>query len=236
MHRSSLRGLAALALVVAAIVQEVMAPPMTQAYTPLSAGQLQALGGIPPWPWLPSGVLWNHGSFSAMPYPIKHVTDATLPQGQSEVLHPGTEGTILRVGTLKTTVTPPTPATVAQGTATVHTLVMKGVPYHYDRVMTMMTTAYNASLAMNGPSGAVAAWDGKPLKPGDVAVDPRVIPLGSYLYIDGYGPARAVDTGSAIWGDHVDLFFNESAWSIGLYGVQFHKVYVLTTPPPGFKG
>jgi len=60
---------------------------------------------------------------------------------------------------------------------------------------------------MNGRWGAVAAWDGKPLHYGDVAVDPSVIPLGTYLYIDGYGVARAVDTGSAIWGDHVDLFF-----------------------------
>jgi 3D (Asp-Asp-Asp) domain-containing protein len=208
----------------------------SQAYSVPPAAQLQAAGGIPPWPWLPAGVTWNHGNFSAVPYAVNTVQDASLPQGQHLVVHPGTEGTVLNVGGTQTTISSPAPATIANGTAVVHTLLVKGATYHYDRVLSMMTTAYNGSLAMNGPSGAVAAWNGKPLKPGDVAVDPSVIPLGTYLYIDGYGPARAVDTGSAIWGDHVDLFFQESALRIALYGIQFHKVYILTQPPPGFTG
>jgi 3D (Asp-Asp-Asp) domain-containing protein len=41
-----------------------------------------------------------------------------------------------------------------------------------------------------------------------VAVDPAVIPIGSKLYIDGYGPARAVDTGAMIKGNRIDLFFD----------------------------
>ena len=43
---------------------------------------------------------------------------------------------------------------------------------------------------------------------GGVAVDPNLIPLGSKLYIEGYGPARAVDTGRAIKGNRIDLFFD----------------------------
>ncbi len=43
--------------------------------------------------------------------------------------------------------------------------------------------------------------------PGTVAVDPRVIPLGSRLYIDGYGPGRAMDVGRSIKGNRVDVFF-----------------------------
>lgn len=210
--------------------------PPGHAYAPPSATALQAVGGIPAWPWLPGGVTWNHGNFQSVPYSVHTVQDHSLPLGQRVVLKPGTEGTVLAVGGTHATVSPPGTATVAIGTLPVHTLSIHGVKYHYDRVISMMTTAYNASFAMNGPSGAVAAWNGKPLKPGDVAVDPSVIPLGTYLYIDGYGPARAVDTGSAIWGDHVDLFFNESAIKIGLYGIQFHKVYVLTQPPPHFAG
>jgi 3D (Asp-Asp-Asp) domain-containing protein len=42
---------------------------------------------------------------------------------------------------------------------------------------------------------------------GDVAVDPQVIPLGSYVYIPGYGLGHAVDTGGAVHGDHLDLAF-----------------------------
>jgi 3D (Asp-Asp-Asp) domain-containing protein len=41
---------------------------------------------------------------------------------------------------------------------------------------------------------------------GTVAVDPRVIPLGSHLWVEGYGPGIAVDTGGAIRGRKVDLF------------------------------
>lgn len=191
--------------------------------------------GIPQWPWLPGGATWTPGMFSATPYHVHDVKDKALPTGQRLVVTPGTEGTVLKVGPTQAAVSRPTPATVATGTAPVHALKVHGVTYHYDRVISMMTTAYNASFAMNGPSGGVAAWNGKPLKKGDVAVDPSVIPLGTYLYIDGYGPARAVDTGSAVFGDHVDLFFNESAVRIALYGIQFHKVYVLTGPPPHFN-
>ncbi|USG67249.1 S-layer homology domain-containing protein [Brevibacillus ruminantium] len=46
-----------------------------------------------------------------------------------------------------------------------------------------------------------------PLRVGIVAVDPEVIPLGSHLYIEGYGYAVAADIGSAVKQDRVDLFF-----------------------------
>ena len=42
---------------------------------------------------------------------------------------------------------------------------------------------------------------------GTIAVDPRVIPLGSQVFIPGYGWARALDTGGAIQGNTIDLWF-----------------------------
>ena len=46
-------------------------------------------------------------------------------------------------------------------------------------------------------------------RPGVVAVDPRVIPLGSPLYVEGYGRAVAADTGAAIRGNHIDVWFRD---------------------------
>ena len=40
-----------------------------------------------------------------------------------------------------------------------------------------------------------------------IAVDPRVIPLGTKVYVEGYGYAIAGDTGSAIKGNKIDVFF-----------------------------
>lgn len=212
-------------------------PVHSQSPSSKSAGRsLQAEAVMPAWPWSPSGMTSLQSGFRPIAYSTVTIKDATLPQGQTLLLTPGVQGTVYQTGPKHVTVVPPRPAKVAQGTAVVHTLVVHGVRYQYDRVLSMMTTAYNASMGMNGPWGGVAAWNGKPLQYGDVAVDPHVIPLGTYLYIDGYGPARAVDTGSAVWGDHIDLFFNESWWQVARYGIQHHKVYILTGPPSPSKG
>lgn len=43
--------------------------------------------------------------------------------------------------------------------------------------------------------------------PGTISVDPNVIPLGSRLWVEGYGEGWAVDTGSAIKGYTLDVWF-----------------------------
>jgi 3D (Asp-Asp-Asp) domain-containing protein len=52
---------------------------------------------------------------------------------------------------------------------------------------------------------------GLPVGPGIVAVDPRVIPLGTRLFIPGYGPGIAADTGTAIKGNIIDLWMPSTA-------------------------
>lgn len=233
-HRTGGLGLAAIVIAGGFLAWYATFPTPVHGTSPsisTNPTALQSKAGSPLWPWMPNGVNWVGPHFHVVPYTTKVVNDSSLPQGQVLVIHPGHQGVVYSVGKSSSVVLPPVPATVAKGTAVVHALFVHGKTYHYDRVLTALTTAYNGSYAMNGRWGAVAAWDGKPLHYGDVAVDPSVIPLGTYLYIDGYGVARAVDTGSAIWGDHVDLFFPESAWRIALYGIQYHKVYVLTGNP-----
>jgi 3D (Asp-Asp-Asp) domain-containing protein len=59
-----------------------------------------------------------------------------------------------------------------------------------------------------------------------VAVDPRVIPLGTRLWIPGYGHAIADDIGSAIKGHRIDLRMQQAA-NMHRWGVRQVHVYVL---------
>jgi len=70
--------------------------------------------------------------------------------------------------------------------------------------ISMVATAYTPWCA--GCSGITAT--GERAGHGIVAVDPRVIPLGTKLYIPGYGYAVAGDTGGAIVGHRIDLGFD----------------------------
>lgn len=70
---------------------------------------------------------------------------------------------------------------------------------------------------------------GLPCAYGTVAVDPKVIPLGSRLYIEGYGYAIANDVGSAIKGNTVDLYMERFEQCM-LWGARWTTVYVLSEP------
>ena len=83
---------------------------------------------------------------------------------------------------------------VAQGTA---------VSYNgekYSRVITCVATGYTHT-------GHRTATGTKPHR-GTMAVDRGVIPMGSYGFVPGYGAVHAEDTGGAIKGNRIDLFFN----------------------------
>lgn len=91
----------------------------------------------------------------------------------------------------------------------------------------MVATAYDATAASNGSWGAVDYF-GSPLRFGDIAVDPAVIPLGSRVYVSGYDDpflpkngfyARAVDEGGAIKGDRIDIFMPQTAEALQ-FGIQ----------------
>jgi 3D (Asp-Asp-Asp) domain-containing protein len=52
---------------------------------------------------------------------------------------------------------------------------------------------------------------GLPVGPGIVAVDPTVIPLGTRMYIPGYGKGIAADIGGGIKGKIIDLWYSTYA-------------------------
>lgn len=62
---------------------------------------------------------------------------------------------------------------------------------------------------------------------GTVAVDPRVIPLGSTVFIPNYGEAVAADTGGAIIGDRIDLCMEtfEECYNFGRQNVEVFVNY-----------
>jgi 3D (Asp-Asp-Asp) domain-containing protein len=55
------------------------------------------------------------------------------------------------------------------------------------------------------PAGAVTK-SGAPVGPGSMAVDPSVVPLGTFLEVEGVGRGRAEDIGGAVRGQHVDVW------------------------------
>lgn len=97
-----------------------------------------------------------------------------------------------------------------------------GVPNKYTRVLTMEASAYSSQDPGNGKYTAT----GSRLRKGLVSVDPKVIPLGTKLYIEGYGYAVADDTGGAIRGHRIDLAYDTRAEALQ-FGRQTVKVYVL---------
>lgn len=59
-----------------------------------------------------------------------------------------------------------------------------------------------------------------------IAVDTRIIPLGSILYIEGFGYFIAQDTGSAIKGNRIDIFVDSHQQALKL-GRKKANVYLL---------
>ena len=102
-----------------------------------------------------------------------------------------------------------------------------GETLSYSKKITVSATAYTASSGKKTASGRVAQY-------GVIAVDPNVIPLGTKLYVEStddgkswqYGYCVAGDTGGAIKGNKIDLFFNTKSECLQ-FGRRSAIVYIL---------
>ena len=125
---------------------------------------------------------------------------------------------------------------IAYGTQiTVRTVETGTGPLEYWRKISMLATPYSAATSgkeFDHPRYGVTR-SGLPAGYGIVAVDPKVIPLMTELYIPGYGRAVAGDTGGLINGKRVDLGFNDDQLLPEIY--EWRDVYVLTPVPPPEK-
>lgn len=112
----------------------------------------------------------------------------------------------------------------------------RGDIVRYTKVLDMSATSYTASFADTGKHpgdpGFGITYSGMRARKGIVAVDPRVIPLGTRLYIQcpgsipDYGFAVAGDIGGAIKGNKIDLYFDDQA-TVNAWGRKNVKVYII---------
>ncbi len=168
------------------------------------------------------------------PFTLIRQPDATMEKGTEEVVEEGQDG--IKVSTVKLhfadnnqvaeellsekITVAPKPKIVRVGTRdTVNT--SRGT-MRFKRVEWMEASAY---LPTDGSAYGITA-SGIPARHGIAAVDPDVIPLGTRLYVPGYGLALAADTGGAIVGNKIDLCMESysEAWQFGRRTV---KVYIL---------
>jgi uncharacterized protein YabE (DUF348 family) len=125
----------------------------------------------------------------------------------------------------------PVNGVVEEGVKT--TLVTSRGQINFSKAISMSATAYDATFESCGkhpgdPQYGIT-YSGLKVRPGIVAVDPRVIPLGTWLYVDGYGEALAADIGGAIKGNKIDLYY-ESPADVRKFGRRPVKVYILDKP------
>lgn len=90
------------------------------------------------------------------------------------------------------------------------------------RSLFVSATAYSAHDPGNGSRTAM----GTPVRHGVIAVDPSVIPLGTRVFIPGYGEAVAEDVGGAIHGNRIDVAFDTHEEAI-FFGWQELEIFIM---------
>lgn len=172
---------------------------------------------------------------------IERIIDPKMDRGTSRVVREGSDGEMIQAvmvkrgdnGVISETVLServwvrPQPKVIATGSREpLRVLLTSRGNYTYRTVMTMTATAYEPSPRSCGKYADGYTAIGMKAAPGVVAVDPRVIPLRTRLYVEGYGPALAADVGAAIKGNRIDVFF-ETVDEALRYGRRQVNVYIL---------
>jgi len=185
-----------------------------------------------------------------IPFDTKTVSDTSMSISDSKIVTPGVTGIDCQtyevlmhdgveisrelVSTERTR--EPVTQVKAVGTLGGTKMLNKAADFSYSKVITCNATAYDLSFQSCGkwpgdPGYGITA-SGTHAKYGTVAVDPRVIPLGTRMYIESadgsfvYGYCVAEDTGGAIKGNKVDLFFNSYSECMQ-FGRRNVNVYIL---------
>lgn len=173
---------------------------------------------------------------------VTYINDANLDKGKQRVVQPGEAGILAREYTVvyedgqevdrqlveERVVKPAVDRVIARGTRPVvrTATVARGRTIRYTDVLIMEATAYEPGPQSCGIYADGYTYTGKKATYGIAAVDPRVIPLGTKLYIEGYGFAAAEDIGSRIEGHRIDVCYDTVREAL-LWGRRRVKVYIL---------
>ncbi|WP_390629005.1 ubiquitin-like domain-containing protein [Bacillus litorisediminis] len=173
-------------------------------------------------------------------YAVVTKNDNSLKKGTEKVIQEGREGQVSKVYQVvlengkevsrklveTKTLQESQNKIVAVGTQVQTASISRGSAPVSGKEFYVNSTAYTAFC--NGCSGVTATGINLRSNPDIkvIAVDPSVIPLGSKVYVEGYGHAIAADTGSAIKGNKIDVFFatKEEAYR---WGVRKVKITIL---------
>ncbi|WP_010632383.1 peptidoglycan-binding protein [Sporolactobacillus vineae] len=153
----------------------------------------------------------------------KHVKPTGAPPGRSAAA----AGRGVRLLTKHTErVSAPAPSVQQQHSVSAKRQARQTVKHASVKEFYVSSTAYTANCS--GCSGTTATGINLLQHPNArvVAVDPSVIPLGTKLYVEGYGQAVAGDTGGAIKGLKIDVFLNNNQQALQ-WGRRTVKVRVL---------
>ncbi|WP_051273361.1 3D domain-containing protein [Desulfotruncus alcoholivorax] len=101
---------------------------------------------------------------------------------------------------------------------TLQTVSRGGHQIRFSKALNMVATAYTHT-GRNTHTGIAP-------RVGVAAVDPSVIPLGSKMYVEGYGYCQAADIGSRIKGNRIDVFMDSRSQALS-WGRRNVKVYLL---------
>lgn len=172
----------------------------------------------------------------SIPFPVEERKDENLELGETVVLNNGSEGQ--KISTIKITfyqgrkfsqeiisqkILNPLPKVIRVGTKILwRELQTPEGQIKYWKSFKVWATSYDK----NCPGCNETTATGLKAGYGVVAVDPKVIPLGSKVYIPNYGFAVAGDTGGAIKGERVDLGFDDV--KTGWWKATYVNIYLLS--------
>lgn len=190
-------------------------------------------------------------------YKVEKQNDSQLLKGKEQVVQEGKEGILVKQkenvyedGVLvseaivgEEVTVPSINKIVAVGTknpvTVASTTVSKeGLNFGYKQILNNVSiTAYAAGASSTGkapghPQYGITSSGAKATEGRTIAVDPSVIPMGWWVYIDGIGFRRAEDTGSSVKGKHIDVYYSNEAYANKFGRKSGFTVYVIGPNKP----